>query len=418
LAGAVLMTGAAQVGVQALGFLSGIVILRSLSPHEYAYYTILNTVLGAMTVLTDSGATSAVLTHGGRAWNSRAALGRVLSTGLYLRRRFAALAMGAGLPALLMLLHHQGATWLKATLIALSALPSFYLSVSGQMLEVVPRLHQKLAPLQRNQLLTNGARAALLAASIRSFPYAAAASLIAAIPQAWSNWQLRRLAAEHSDWQVPEDPVIRQRLLSQIGLAMPGAIYYAISGQITVWLIATFGGADKVATVGALGRIAVAFGVLSTVFSIVAVPRFARIPMADNARALRRYWQMQALMALVCAVPLAVLWLAGGRVLGILGPHYSEFTADALVMAGVGAVAVMNAAALGLAAARGVVTPPLLSIPLSIVVQIVLIALFPISSVSGVLWLGLLSGASQWLLTVAYFAWKLEQVPSKGAEAA
>jgi O-antigen/teichoic acid export membrane protein len=412
------MTAVAQVGVQALGFLSGIVILRNLTPLEYAYYTILNTVLGAMTVLTDSGASSAVLTQGGRVWNNRIALGRVLSTGLRLRRRFAVLAMCAGLPVLVILLHHQGASWPKAALIAVSALPSFYLTISGQLLELVPRLHQQLAPLQRNQLLTNGARAALLAVAIRGLPYAATASLMAAIPQAWSNWQLRRFAGAHAEWQVPEDRAIRQRLLSQIRQAMPGAVYYALSGQITIWLIATFGGADKVATVGALGRIAVAFGILSTIFSIVAVPRYARIPLADADRIRRRYWQMQLIVVVVCAVPLVLLWLAGGRVLAILGPHYSEFTADALVMAGVGAVSVMNAAALGLAAARGVVTPPLLSIPLSILVQIVLIALFPISSVSGVLWLGLLSGASQWLLTVAYFAWRLDQTPDKQAAVA
>jgi hypothetical protein len=117
------MTGAAQVGIQALGFISGIVVLRNLSPREYAYYTILNTVLGAMTVLTDSGATSAVLTQGGKVWRSRSALGAVLSTGLYLRRRLAIIAASAGLPALLLLLHRQGASWIAACVIAASALP-------------------------------------------------------------------------------------------------------------------------------------------------------------------------------------------------------------------------------------------------------------------------------------------------------
>jgi O-antigen/teichoic acid export membrane protein len=406
---AVLITGAAQVGIQALAFVSGIVILRNLSPLQYAYFTIVNTVLGAMTVLTDSGASSAVLTQGGKVWTNRVALGAVLSTGLFLRRRLALFAAGAGLPALLILLHRQGAPWLSAMFIASTVLPSFYLAVSAQLLEVVPRLHQQLAPLQRNQLLTNLTRAVLLSLGIFALPYAAAACLIAAIPQAWSNWQLRRLAGEYADWRVPADPAVQRRLALQIRRTMPSAIYFAISGQLTVWLIAAFGGAEKLATVGALGRLAVAFGILGTIFSIVAVPRYARIPAQDADRIHRRYWQMQAVVALACAGPLLALWLAPAPVLAILGPHYSRFAADALLMAAGGVVNVMNIAALGLAGSRGVIIPPMLSIPYVFLGQVILIALLPVSTVSGVLWLGLVSGASHWLLLVVYFAWKIRR---------
>lgn len=49
------LTGGAQILVQAIGFISGIMVIRLLSPQQYAYYTLANTVLGTMVVLADGG---------------------------------------------------------------------------------------------------------------------------------------------------------------------------------------------------------------------------------------------------------------------------------------------------------------------------------------------------------------------------
>lgn len=406
---ALLITGTSQLGIQLLTFAAGIVILRNLPPTQYAYYTIVNTVVGAMTVLTDSGAGSAVLTQAGRVWTKPDTLGSVIATGLYLRRRLAILAAGAGIPAVIFLLHRQHAAWLAVLILTASALPSFYLTVSAQMLEIVPRLHQQVAPLQRNMLLMNGSRVALLAMFIGRMPLAAVACLITAGPQAWSNWQLRRMAGQFAHWHAPPDPGIRELLTAQIRRTMPSAIYFALSGQITVWLVAAFGGTVAVAAVGALGRLAVAFGLLTTVFSIVAVPRYARLPAEDSGRIHRRYWQVQAALMLACALPLLVLHVAPGPILSILGPHYSGYTSDALLMATGGAMSVMNSAALGLAAARGIVMPPLLSIPAALLLQVLLILVLPVGTVAGVLWLGLISATIQWLMLVAYFEWRIRR---------
>jgi len=403
------ITGSAQIGAQLLAFVSGLLVLRLLPPDQYAYYTIATAVSGSMVVLADCGLTNAVLTQGGAHWQDRAALGTIINTGLALRVRLGCIVAALCAPLLIFLLMRQGCGLWEALALTLALQPAFFLGMNYQVMEVAPRLHQRILPLQRLQLLANAARAALTSGSILALPYAFIASLAAALPQFWVNRRLRRLTNEHANPQSAPDPQVRARMLEQVKRSAPGSIYYALSGQISVWLVSVFGTTASVATVGALGRLAVAFSALALVFNTLAVSRFARIPASEPQRILARFWQSQALLALACAGPLATLWMFPRTVLSILGPHYADYPDEALLMGISGAVGIMNAAAYGLGAARGLITPPALTIPLSIAVQVALISLLRVDTVNGVIWLGLLTTTSILLLTNAYLFEKLRR---------
>ncbi len=60
------VTGSAQVLIQALGFISGIIIIRLLPTEEYAFYTLANTMLGTMNILSDAGVSTGVMAQGGK----------------------------------------------------------------------------------------------------------------------------------------------------------------------------------------------------------------------------------------------------------------------------------------------------------------------------------------------------------------
>ena len=113
--GAVFLTTGAQAAVQLLAFASGLLVIRSLDAEQYAYYTIANAALGAMTVLTDGGVIGGVLSQGGKVWHDRAALGGVIAAGLALRRRFALVVLSFSVPLMFLLLRHQGAGIAEAT---------------------------------------------------------------------------------------------------------------------------------------------------------------------------------------------------------------------------------------------------------------------------------------------------------------
>jgi O-antigen/teichoic acid export membrane protein len=401
----VLLTGGAQALVQLLSFVGGILVVRLLAPEQYAYYTIANAALSSMTVLADSGIGTGVLAQGGKVWHERKAFGAVLATGLALRRQFAFYAALVSIPIACVLLLRQGADWSAVALLSAVVLPQFLLAISGQLLEIVPRLHQELAPLQRVQVAANAARVALLGIALPLWPAAFTALSVAIVPQAWTNWRLRQLAAKHVDWQTVSVPEVRRQIVGQVKRMLPNTLFYVFSGQITVWLIAVFGETTAVAAVGALGRIGMALGLLGTIFGLVAIPRFARIPTHDSRRVWRRYWQAQAALLIACASVTIAIAAFPELVLAILGPSYRDLTYEVVLMGAGAGFGVLFGAAFGLGAARAVVAPPWLVLPYCLGIQALLVYVLPVGTVAGVIWLGLASFASQWLMHAAYFAY-------------
>ncbi len=398
-----LLMGGTQAAVQLLGFASGLLVIRLLAPEQYAFYTIANAVLGAMTVMADGGIGSGVMAHGGRVWHDRLKLGVVLSTGLGLRRKLALVVAIVALPILLALLRRQGAGWMQALLVSAAVYPLFLASMTGSLLEAVPRLHQNLLLLQTTQIYANLSRAILLVVFVTLWPLAVVAVFAAALPQWWNNWRLRAIAQSGADWQVPPDPEVREQLLAQLQRTLPASAFYAFSGQLTVWMITLFGQASSVAAVGALSRLVMVLGILTTTFGLLAVPRFARLPVEDHTRIRRRYWQSQAVLCAACGVPVVALGCFPGFAVALLGPHYRGLEQEALLMALSGLAATLAGAAYSLAAARGIVAPPWKAIPISLALQLSLVLALPLDTIAGVIWLGLLSSAGQWILQVAYF---------------
>jgi hypothetical protein len=82
---------------------------------------------------------------------------------------------------------------------------------------------------------------------------------------------------------------------------------------------------------------------------------------------------------------------------------------EAVLMGASSLVAIMVGAAYTLGAARGIIAPPSLILPLGIALQVGLIVALPIDTVSGVIMLGLVSEAGLGLAHAAYFAWKLRE---------
>ena len=101
------ITGGAQMIVQAVGFICGILIIRLLPVQEYALYTLVNTMLGTISVLADGGISSGVMAQGAKVWQDKEKLGEVLATGLDLRRKFAIGSLLISVPILFYLLIHK-----------------------------------------------------------------------------------------------------------------------------------------------------------------------------------------------------------------------------------------------------------------------------------------------------------------------
>lgn len=398
-----LLTGGAQSAIQLFTFVTGLAAIRLLSIQEYAYYTIINAVLGTMSVLTDGGVAQSVMAQGGKVWNDRAALGAVLAGGRRLRRWFALVAGVIVVPMAFVLLQKQGASAGLALLLILSTVPLFLSSFTGQLYEVMPRLHQSLWALQRIQLATSCVRLLAIVGTLLVLPAAWITNLASGMAQLWSTFRIRGLAKTFADWHRPPDPAASKLMNAQVRRALPGAVYYAFSGQITSWLVSIFGTTEAVAHVGALGRLAMAFNLFTSVFTLILIPRFARMPEHGRSRVLTRYWEVQGALLVVLSLVVLAIALFPEPVFLILGPEYAASAGQVTVVAAGGALSVLAGSAYGMAAARGVIVNPALAILYSLIVQTVLIASLPLRTVSGVLWLGALGHATLWLLYAGNF---------------
>jgi O-antigen/teichoic acid export membrane protein len=140
------ITASAQAAVQVLAFLSGILVIRLLPVEQYAFYTIANTMLGMIMVLSDGGISIGVMAAGGKVWQDRHKLGTVLATGMDLRRKFALVALAVAVPLLIYLLAHNHASPLTIALVVLLLIPAVWAGLSDNMLQIAPKLHQAIWP--------------------------------------------------------------------------------------------------------------------------------------------------------------------------------------------------------------------------------------------------------------------------------
>ena len=400
------ITGSAQLVVQAVSFAGGILVIRLLPTQEYALYTLANTMLGTVVVLADGGITNGVMSQGGRVWQDRTRMGAVLSTGLDLRRKFAVISLLVAVPVLMYLLRHHGASWPMAALLVAALVPAFFTALSGGLLEVAPRLHQDIIALQKTQVTANFGRLAALCVTLFAFPWAAVAIFAAGLPQVWSNWRLRQISLAYADWHQPPDPAVRQEILGIVKRLLPDAIYYCLSGQITVWLISLAGSTAAVAQVGALGRLAVGLGLFGAMISTLVTPRFARLP-SNSPLLLKRYFQLLGGLVVLGLCIVSGAWLLADQLLWILGKSYANLQTELVLNMAAGSFGLIYGASFALCTFRGWAINPLIFIPISILSIAVGVLLFNVSTLKGIISLNLFVVTIQVTMLVTYGTLKM-----------
>lgn len=138
-----------QLVVQALGFLSGILLVRTLSKEEYAFFTLANTMQGAMNVLADSGISSALSAIGGKVWQNPYRFGQLINTAMKWRYRLAFIAILTVTPILVWTLLQNKAS-IAYTIIITTAIVielNFYQYIG--VLSSVLRLNTQITRLQK-----------------------------------------------------------------------------------------------------------------------------------------------------------------------------------------------------------------------------------------------------------------------------
>ncbi|WP_405410819.1 polysaccharide biosynthesis protein [Maribacter sp. Asnod1-A12] len=394
-------TGTAQVGVQALGLLSGIFIIRMLPTEEYALYTLANTMLGTMVMLANAGIPVAVMAEGGKVWQDKEKLGEVLITGFDFRKKFAIWSLIIGIPILSYLLLKNGATISIIIFITLALIPSFYAQLSNILLQIAPKLKQDIVPLQKNLVLVNLGRLIFLALSLFILPVAVIAIFSATIPQVLGNLHLKKITKNYADWKQKPSEELRGKMAGTVRRMLPDAIYYSISGQITIWLMSIFGSTTSIAEIGALGRIAMVLNLVSVIFSMLITPRFARLIDSKNL-VVKRYIQAQIIVVIIFCFFITIVHFFPHQILWFLGSKYANLEFELLLAIIGSSLNVFSGIVFSLYSSRGWVMNPALYIAISIITTTIAIITIDISSLVGVLWLNIFIAFVQFAMHNTY----------------
>ncbi|MFD3002765.1 polysaccharide biosynthesis protein [Pontibacter toksunensis] len=400
------LTGAAQVVVQAVSFICGILVIRLLPTHEYALYTIANTMLGTITVLADGGVSTGVMAYGGKVHNNREELGRVLAVGFDLRKKLAFGSLLIATPVLLFLLKHNGASYFTSLLIVASLIPAIITILYSSLYEVVPKLKQEILPLQKIHIVTSFGRLSLLSISLFVFPWACVAILAAGLPQIWANSKLQRLSFKYTSLSLRVDPVIKNEILSIVKRILPNSVYYCFFGQISIWLLSIFGSTVAVAQIGALGRLSMVINIFYVLFYTLILPRFARLN-TESKILLKRFLQIQFVLLLLSISLVLFVLLFSSELVWLLGENYSNLSIELLLFM-IGACANFIAGVTyHTCSSRGWVLSPFVLVPVSVIGIIFSAYLFDVSSLQGILLLNIFIAVLQLIMNEVYAVCKL-----------
>lgn len=387
-----------QGAVQIVGFLSGILLVRQLDQREYAYFTIANTMQGTLNVLADIGISIGLVSIGGRVWHDRHRFGQLVNTALGLRRKLGAVAVVLVTPIVYFMLAKNGASAGYTAILIAVLLFGLVVQLSIGVLSVVPRLRSDVSRIQTIDMTGAVARFLALAALMYLFLNGAVALAVGSAILLLQYWMLRRYVAGVIDLNAPENEEDRAAMRGFIRSQAANAVFFCLQGQITVFLISFFGHVNSVAEVGALGRLAMIFAVLSNLLANVFAPAFAR---CQSLRKLR--WEYAAIVGAVACFSLVVIGAAAlfpREFLFVLGNKYAHLERELLLMVGGAVVTAMAGTLWALNSAKAWIAGSWLYIPLTLATQVALIPFTDFSSVSGVLVFNLVSAIPSLVLNL------------------
>src|SRR6266403_842428 len=220
-----------QAVVQIIGFLSGILLVRTLEQREYAYFTIANAMQAALMLLADIGISVGLISIGGRVWQDRHRFGELINTGLAVRRKLAAASIIIVAPILYAMLARNGAPLTYALLLIGVVLIGFSIQLSIDVFSVVPRLHSDIARIQTIDFICAITRLLLILGLVYLFSTAGLAVAIASATFFLQYLLLRSYAAKVVDLSASENSEDRQEIARLIKKLAANTLFYCFQGQ-------------------------------------------------------------------------------------------------------------------------------------------------------------------------------------------
>lgn len=315
---------AGQGIIQLINVATGLLLLRLLPIGEFALFSMAGALLALASIGTNLGLTSAFTTIGAQVKDSPTLLGNLFATTKRYRGLLFLIVISLMLILTPFLAYGRGWGLSAIGLTFLIVVASSWVQLTLSLRMCVMNIHHDANGLWLSGLISAIARLALTLLFCTLLPLAVVALAINLAGFVISEMLLIRRATRYVGAATP-DQEMGETLKRFTYPLIPGVIYYALRGQISLILLGFFGQTSSIAELGAVGRLGQLLGLIGLLNVFLIQPYFARIP--SKAAFIKKGsfvvggYLLLALLLLGSAFVIPDFWLI------LLGPNYLELKA-------------------------------------------------------------------------------------------
>jgi O-antigen/teichoic acid export membrane protein len=391
-----------QLLLQALGFGLSIILVRTMPKQEYAVYTVLISIQGLLTVLSNSGLITGFMSIAGKIWTDEHKLSSLIKTAEYIRIRIIVLAFLVCAFYGTYVLYKQQVPYLQIGWLLLCLLLLISPEMNKALITKVLVLRKQLAVTQSVEVINQSLRFILIGLIFVFFQkfLIIQVVIIVTVISAWSSYSyLLKKTTRLRNLNPTQNAEYKKTLLHYVKLNWHNSAFYAFKGQISIFIIGIFGTLDNLANLGALSRFSLLFLLVNSLISNFLTPAFAREQ--NYARLLKQFFSTLILLLLFSAFILLVVAIFPQEILSILGSRYDGLDFELFLVFVSSLLGVFSGAVIGCNQAKGWMKyTPVLEIPCNIITLLIGLWIFDTSTLQGVLYLGILSVSTNLILYI------------------
>jgi hypothetical protein len=316
---------------QALAFVVGVLVIRSLDRTEYVSYSLSGAIVAAVAIIADSGIASTLTAAAARAENATR-FRALLTAALRRRRTVWGVAIAPTLALLVYLLLKAGIAPVPALIVAALTGALSYNSLSIGLAAIDYQLGGRTKILQGLDVLNAALRVGfVLLGGLLGVDSAIYYVLLAlAIGLLQMRIMTRQVRARHPVASVTsEDETLFTRAVRS---TLASTVFLIIGEQLVNVILVQRGNPLAIADITALSRFALAFSVVNVVVGNLVVPYLAKAG-ATRGVVARKATSAVLAYAVVCAAYVGGVIVAAPLLLRILGPQYDHLHTELVIIA-------------------------------------------------------------------------------------
>ncbi len=324
----------------ACNLLFGLLCIRLLPIGEYAKFVVVFAIQGSLMVLLDVGISGTFIPLVGERIEDRQLIADYLATIRQIAHWLFAIAAPVTAVAYPLLVRNRHWSWQTVAAMIVIVLVSAWFARVGSSYGSVLILRRDRYRYYQAPIFSSVGALALLGIFVAFHRFGAFTAILIGVARIiWIAFFYFRRANQLLGVKGKPSKEKRTAIIQLTLPSISSVVYYAVGGQISVFLITIFGRTAAVASVGALGRLGQIFSLLTPINGILVEPYFARLP----KKHLKSHYLIAVAVASACgagAVALARVW--PGLFLWVLGPKYASLRTEVILVIAAGAISLLG----------------------------------------------------------------------------